>query len=364
MINSISERETTWFGKIDHLYQAFNRSLGISQPADSNVIINYAYHPAVERAHIDVISGSVENKTETLLQFRTELRRNIETTIAERLKARDTTDNLSIINGQLYSKRFPSEPFKDVLERGKRFRHEHHSQDQERESAEVEGWNAIEFLMTDPKTPSGTRIISLSPPSPNINSPYRESYIDEFILQENANTRQVLRRRTQVDLDEAGYIKYAQQINPEFFVGFSGQSDAWFLGHPIRTDFSIPENSATGTPTLRFVEIIQRSSTLIDNHIDAIFQEVVNWNQVANSWNRLLRSVDRSNPEEQRLLITQIKSVSGGCGLTEAFGKNLSLINSVAQFGAGESEYKIGKCSHCGADNVKVGTCGYCQSCE
>jgi len=88
-------------------------------------------------------------------------------------------ENFDVKKGQIYA-RNGREPFVEVIKKGKGLQEKLlKSYDYEREDAEVVGFEKMEQILTDSKTPEGSMVISISPPG-GAESSYRQNFYDVF----------------------------------------------------------------------------------------------------------------------------------------------------------------------------------------
>lgn len=306
-----------------------------------------AYDPAIERARI----LTFQNRG----GLREEARRSITTTLAERLHVESTSDC------------YMPEQMQDVLDmiqRGIVYRQFLGSPDQERELAEAQGWQFIIKKMAHPDTSIGTTIVSLSPPSPHPDSPYKFNFVDQFTLVEEEGKRRIRRRRTSVNFCPEDYEAFALTADPNYFANCeSGPCDAWFLGHPFFSNQEIPRHRVVGMPPTQFEKIVQQCSQFIEAHLGALFvgdKEMINLTLSA-----LLNRADlgyQVNPQQFSIDILgrlPVRQVAGGCGFTGGIMSK----NSVSSF-AEKSDYGPGQCKNCHLPKPRVGPCKICTDCE
>ncbi len=329
-----------------------------------------AYDPAIERARI--------LSTPETTPLRAEIRRNLITVLAERLHVRSTSNYFDFVDGQLRPDLFPNEPFVDVLQRGFIYRQSLGSSDQEREAAEVDGWALISQKMSDPDTPIGTTIVSLSPPSKSPGSPYKENFVDQFTLIEEAGQRRVRRERHSVNFCPEDYEVFALESDAKYFDNYQDKPvDAWFLSHPFVSQQQVLEQRKVGLSPADFEKIVQRCLPFAQAHLDSLFAANLDLDRVALTWAAFLNKADLGD----RVLATQplftslaseinhlgrlpVRDVVGGCGSTGG----IMVANSVASFGRHERwSYHFGTCrprpGGCGAVGVEVGPCNICRGC-
>lgn len=308
-----------------------------------------AYDPAIERARILTFQNR-ENLCE-------ELRQNVVTTLAERLHVESTSDCYTPEQMQ---------DILDMIQRGIVYRQSLGSSDQERELSEALGWQIIMERMTHPDTSIGTTIVSLSPPSPHPDSPYKFNFVDQFTLVEQDGKRRVRRRRTSVNFCPEDYEAFALSADPNYFSNCkSGPSDAWFLGHPFVSNREIPQHRVVGMPPAEFEKIVDQSSRFIEAHLGTLFAG--DKGMITLTLNALLNRADLSYQVDQQFSMDilgrlPVRQVAGGCGFT---GGIMSIMdkNSVGLFGA-KWEYHLGNCRNCLAYSVAVGPCSICKNCE
>ena len=83
------------------------------------------------------------------------------------------------------------EPFEDILERGRAYREEHGDPvDHPREAAEVVGFQKMQEIMTDGETPSGTVMLTISPPGKD-GSIYKHNFYDGYRKNEDGSIQAI-----------------------------------------------------------------------------------------------------------------------------------------------------------------------------
>jgi len=156
----------------------------------------------------------------------------LETHLGERFNVLSSTYPLQIKEGEMWSDRM-NEPFKNMLIRGQKYREHHGSLEVEREKAEVEGFITVtEPLLTDPRVPVGTIVLSISPQG-KPGSIYQHNFYDMYILREDNNGRYIEARRYSSALQPKEYVSKIAALNPLYQIP-AEVDDVFFLSHPIR----------------------------------------------------------------------------------------------------------------------------------
>lgn len=153
----------------------------------------------------------------------------VETLLRERFKVLVSKVEYEIVDGHLVRPR-TKEPFINSIKRGRDLiqRLKYNPVDIDREDAEVIGFgDTIDPFMSDPNTPLGSKVLSISPKGDE-GSKYEHNFYDIFILKELNGERYVELSRYSSALTRKDYAKR---------LGLDSQNPptaAEFLAHPIR----------------------------------------------------------------------------------------------------------------------------------
>jgi hypothetical protein len=279
--------------KINRLQISFDAALGRVQ--SSKELLHRSYNPVVDKFHLDRMRESGDKQKEE--GYITEMKVNLWTNLRERLSVSQSKIRYAIEGDQLYSEHFPDKPFTQVLEDGVVYRLEHDTPEPEREGTqgELAGWEVINQKLTDPKTPVGTTMISLSPPGEAEGTAYTGQFVDTFKLTEDASGKRFVDlTRTAVDLTRDDFNKLALSSDPDYFKGYDGRPwDAWLLSHPFEAD--LPELREKGMTQQEFEKYIMGDPKLvryIDYYTEIIRQDPPDWKQIALTFNTILNHAD------------------------------------------------------------------------
>lgn len=287
--------------KQDELQQQFDRAL--NRHSTNKDMLQRAYNPVTDRTHIEM--ARQENDEVRERAYVSEMYDNLHSAMAERLQVAENVTRYDIGTDDLVSEHFPDRPFSDVLEKGAAYRLKHNTPEAEREGMQGErgGWEKIRAKFTNPETPIGTTMTSLSPRGIAKDTAYDRQTVDEFELKQDAKGKKYVEAtRRLVDFDELDYDLAALTLDPQFSVGYDGRPwDAWMLSHPVEGRLPDLNKHLDGMPAATFEKIFDRLMVqeLIAYYIDRTRDEQVDWKQVALSFNAILNKVDA---EEQAII--------------------------------------------------------------
>jgi hypothetical protein len=304
---------------------------------------------------------------------------NLRSLLGERFNVLENTVSYAAIGGKLY-KFGSSEPFIDVIKRGRDFMRAYPDPiDYKREDAEVIGFQKIQDTLTDPSTPIGTMIVSISPSGPE-GSAYKKNFYDIFTKQEHS----VEAKRYSSDLTLAEYAKFMLDMGYKW----EGEEadDAFFLSNP----FSIPQGKFKNVQDLHnylfreheyitvaeFEEIWKDSEAAAASYLKAVAEGDIELKN--RSMNVLLNSADmshfgmkdevfRASDSKERFFVLAtrpVRVVNTGCGASCGISLGESPL-SVSEFGKARN-YKFdkkGSCRVCGTEAF-CGPVGICEKCN
>lgn len=337
----------------------FDRAIG--RKYSSKDMLTRSYNPVTDRWHIEILRREGDKAGES--GFRNEIRKNIRANLRERLQVDENIVRYRIEGGELYSEDFPNEPFNDVMQRGADYRFAHGTKEAEREGqkGELGGWATIRAIVTDPKTPVGTKLTYFSPPGRVTDTPYDRQLVDELELREDVNGRYLHVSRKIVDFTDQDYIKAALELDKRFFEGYDQRSlDAWFLSHPVKDHLpSIETKGRMNSATFDSIYESPMLQGIINKYITTVFAKNANWLDIAVLVNAIYNQVDvdetsilQGNISERPLFISQdaveaavaqlgwqTPEEKGGAGCPTSMGYSLSnsfapsIMNSVSGYG-------------------------------
>lgn len=120
--------------------------------------------------------------------------KQMETLLGERFNVTLSKFEYEIKDGQMWGKNM-KEPFIKSIKRGRDIRkNEGNSVDFAREDAEVTGFEKIQAVLTNPTTPIGTIMLSVSPPGKE-GSAYKHNFVDGHTLKIDKNSKRYIESR-------------------------------------------------------------------------------------------------------------------------------------------------------------------------
>lgn len=157
--------------------------------------------------------------------------KNLETMLGERCNVMLSEYRYDIRDGRVYAQD-SDEPFIDIIKRGREFRLKNGKQiDRAREEAEVIGFEKIEETLTDPQTPEGTMMISISPPGDKESS-YQKNFYDVFIGRGEGDEKYIETRRYSSALVPEEYIEKINVIDKKYAAQRNATAED-FLANPL-----------------------------------------------------------------------------------------------------------------------------------
>ena len=172
------------------------------------------------------------------------LSKQIDTFIGERLNVLLSKNKYEIKNNLMFGEDM-DEPFADVIRRGVDYRRIVEGEDRidrKREEAEFEGFLKIQEVMSNPNTPLGTMMLSISPQGSE-KSLYQHNFYDIFTLKEDppagGGRRFVEARRysSALTVDE-----YKEKLRPLYDLN-EDADDVYLLGHSVQINNNFFRNA-------------------------------------------------------------------------------------------------------------------------
>src|SRR3989338_3118346 len=164
-----------------------------------------------------------------------QLNGQIQTGLRERNHAGKSAFEYYLKDGQIYSARFPGEPFEDMLNRGLEWSQSNNSPEPERDKADVSGWkNAVESLVD---APIGAKRVQITGAGIAEGTTHGDNFVDIYEKIPNSEHGWIIRTiRFSSELSYAQYQDIALKKDPHFLDGLIGPIDAWFTEHILEGD--------------------------------------------------------------------------------------------------------------------------------
>jgi len=185
------------------------------------------YEPNFDRR--DYLRKDIKDRT----RLDTYTNRQVETLLGERLNVLLSKNIYEIKNNVIYGKNM-SEPFIDVMVRGKDYRKRIGGEDRidsKREQAEIYGFSMVQDILCNSNTPTDTMIISVSPPGKE-GSLYKHNFYDIFTLKKEKGERFIEARRYSSALSNEEYREKLGLFYPKIYGKDVSTTDDYFLSHP------------------------------------------------------------------------------------------------------------------------------------
>lgn len=303
--------------------------------------------------------------------------KHLETHLKERFNVLLSTVEYGIDNGHLV-REGKSEPFIESIKRGRDVIQSisPDSFDFDRENAEPIGFEKIDTFLSNPETPLGSKMLSISPKGEK-DSKYQHNFYDIFTLEERDGKKYVELRRYSSALsrkDYAGRFGFNQDNPP---------TAAEFLENPIKigADISADEIHESLHVTHDYMIPVE-FERIWNSSLVQFFVKRYQLDRSARSFNAILNAADEvwQNKEKEdgkyqfiarntisyehvRILEEkQVRQAGGQCpGKSGADTDNSPF--SVSEFDFGYKFDKAGPCMQCNAD-VNCGPCGLCKDCD
>lgn len=381
---SLDLKKTQDLIEIDRLEAQWNRALGITQQEG----FFYNYHPVLPRWRYE----QNQKAGGDIARFKLAEGQNVTTALRERDHTRESRLKF-VIEGNKIRAEFWDEPHEAAIIRGRDYRKTHGSKETDRERAEVIGFQFMQEVLTSEETPVNTTFMVISGPGLTKDTQYTGDFVDFYVLKEDeSKKRYISYTRFSSASNYDRYKKVANTSSPDYFDGYEGPIDAWFLSHPIlippgpedvdQTFDKYFERDPEAMGEEQFLKRDEIYQPYKQNFLDELTKPSFYPVKVARSWNSMLSSPDHIEMQVKDLKDVahavyefgwmQPKSVMVGCGLSAGFkigGENSLFSNSVGKFGlSNESEdYDFdhdGQCVVCKKDNTRLGPCDICVPCD
>ncbi|MEK9147261.1 MAG: hypothetical protein AAB639_03625, partial [Patescibacteria group bacterium] len=336
-------------------------------------ILRVAEASLAYNTNLDVRAYQALPDSEELNSLNQLTRLNLETSIGERFNV-ELFQTTYCIEESLIKHPLCKEPFIEIVKRGQKFHQGKGSTDIEREIAEVEGFEKIQAVLTDPDT-NQTKVISISPRGRS-SSIYQHNFFD--VYEKNPNGTITMSRYTS-KLSWNEFYQTTQDLDPFNNIPDSPK-DADFLANPLITYKSIEkileimhpqEQTMTQMAYQKLLEacaplIIDYLNTLSTNPGELIAQQkyaaLCKFADVYTGHDRQiidfrarLRIIDTvSKPQELPHLISYlstqpIRQVATACGLSgNSRGESFSFTSLFRPFSVTEFGLLQNSCTDCG----------------
>jgi len=334
-----------------------------------------------------------------------EINRNLETFLGERLNVLLSKNKYKIKNNLIYGEH-RDEPFINSIRRGVAYRRALDGEertDSKREQAEVDGFSMTQDILCGPNTPTGTIMISVSPPGIE-GSLYKHNFYDIFTLKNEEGKRFIEARRYSSALSNEEYREKLELFYPKIYGKDASPTDDYFLSHPVVITDSLlrsPDDvhayfhknheyvdggdfeqvAKVCSPFIkRYIRALSENPTDVDSHsliLDAILNKA---DREADSLRRdkgvshdiFVRAYD-SLPLDREIEFLgnqSVRQVATGCGPSSGFSKNNSGARSngsvfsgafsIADFGISQEWFVCPKCGYA-ADGPIGNKCPGCN---
>lgn len=384
---SLPSKEIQDLLEIDKLEAYWNEALGITRQEGF-----YNYHPVLARWRFEQYLKTGGE----IARFKLNEAQNVTTALRERDHTRESRLKF-VIEGNKIRAEFSDEPHEITILRGLNYRITHGSKEVDRERAEVRGSQFIQDILTSEETPVNTKIGVISGHGLTEDTQYADDFVDFYELKEDeSKKRYISYTRFSSTSDYDSYRKVANTLSPNYFDGYEGPIDAWFLSHPILIPPSLEdvdqifdkyfEEDPEAMEEEKFLERLKIYQPYNQYYLNDLTKPSFNPVAVARDWNVLL-----SSPDHKELQTADIKEmarvvskfgwmqpakVMAGCGVSAGFKidtESSIFSNSVAAFGLEDDDYGsrtfpcpyidcrkinirwtknklISNCQHCGKD--------------
>ncbi|OGD89813.1 hypothetical protein A3D07_03355 [Candidatus Curtissbacteria bacterium RIFCSPHIGHO2_02_FULL_42_15] len=204
-------------------------------------------------------------------QLDTRTKHNLETALGERFNLQISQVIYRIEDGRIISEEH-DEPFTDVIKRGQRHRQENGSGDVEREKAEVEGFEKVQNILTDPQH-QDAKVIIISPRG-KTDSMYQHNFFD--IYQKEGAQITMTRFASTSSIPE--FLEAANQLDP-FNNLTKNPKDCDFLKNPLSTykdyeeiieNLNLDENAMTQNDYQKLTETV---AALKLSYLNALYHQ-------------------------------------------------------------------------------------------
>lgn len=303
------------------------------------------------------------------------IEKQLETHLRERFNVLLSTVEYGIKNGHLV-RQGTEEPFIESIKRGRDVIQKIDSRtvDIERENAEVVGFEKIDSFLSNPATPLGAKMVSISPPGEE-GSKYKHNFYDIFSLKEKNGKRYVELSR------------YSSGLIPDDYVGLLG---ARFRhppqAHPIEFDISVTseqihkelhkeheymknlefEEGIWTSPLVQYCVqeyLINPNARFFNAILNAADEAWCNYKRRKNGQTYRDYLVQKPSYDEVRQLgKKEVRQAGGQCpGKSGADEENSPY--SVSEFSRGYKFDRVGICVECKLGPKSLGPCKICEKC-
>ena len=191
-----------------------------------------AYDPTLDFSYYHALSeGKLNIGKDDLDAY---IKRQLVTNLSERFDMPLSVTNYKIRDGQIYGENTDL-PFTEMIKRGIDHRQKYGNPlDFSREEAELTGFLKVQAVLTDPKTPLGTVMISVSPRGQE-GSSYQRNFVDGMEVKEDeTGSRFIESTRYGSSLTLSEFSDRLNQLGE--MNAYDGANDAYFLSHPLRVN--------------------------------------------------------------------------------------------------------------------------------
>jgi hypothetical protein len=344
-----------------------------------------------QKRRIDLKSLPIEEQQRQKEQLFSYVSSQMETHLGERFNISVSEYEYDIKNGEIWGKDM-DEPFLKSLKRGRDYRKVHGQEvDKRREEAEVTGFSKIEKLLTDEDTPTGTMMLSISPPGLE-GSTYAHNFYDVFTLAERENGEKYIKAN-----------RFASSLSPEeyrdkisAFAKLDIDSEdvsASFLEQPIPVQNTLTSQDLHNylqkehgfMEKEEFARLLNGCRAAIDGYARAIIEQPENdylhktlFNTVLNKADALLAREEEPEEFYRPTLKDDVAKYSGrpvrevmtGCGFSGGYEVSKEIMNSpfsVSSYGKDKYGERTFKCPSCNKENIRpyntlLPACQHCKS--
>lgn len=315
------------------------------------------------------------DRTEKDVRF---IAKQLETHLRERFNVLLSTTEYGINNGHLV-RQGTEEPFIESVKRGRNFIQQFspNAVDIERENAEVIGFEKIDAFLSNPATPLGAKMLSISPEGGD-GSRYKHNFYDIFALKERGGERYVELSRYSSGLTRGDYInklgasfKDPPQAHPiEFDIRFTSKEIHRLLHKEHKYMSSMDFEKIWNSPRGQFYAEKYIASKDADsfnaclNAFDEVWQEL----KKENNWQFENYAKTLPSYAEVRLMEKkEVRQAGGQCPGKSGADTNNSPF-SVSEFGnfgkdRGYDFDHEGTCAVCNSGPKALGPCEICEQC-
>jgi hypothetical protein len=225
----------------------------------------------------------------------------LKTHIGERLHVEISKFEFTTKNGELWPEN-GEEPMLNMIKRGVQYRRYHGNPiDWARESAEVTGFEKIQNVLTDQKTPEGTLMLSISPQG---DTKYGSIYTHNFYDIYQKTSAGVVAYRFTSGLSAKESQEKLSRFDKRYAPAESVLTDDQFLANPVRIDpiispYSTPQEihnylhkEHNHMSLKEFHQVIKECAPLITSYINTLCDNPGNLIKQEQTFNALLNYAD------------------------------------------------------------------------